>query len=352
MTWPIPIPEEQVHFLQNIQRLLAEGSFVASYKFALIHALADLAVVKGDDSGAPLDIDTKDIAKKFIELYWQQCRPFVLGDESTGLILQQNTGRQAAIISNIVQTQQECGSSLFRFKQTAMDRWSVLMDEVDQIVRTMPLWKLQTVGDERLDFLYENLDRGTRITLKPGVAYCLRTFYELIRDLIEGAWVRFVQRVNSNGLGNVVDLATFLFGQERSSLAAFRPILMDVQRGKCLYCQKLLPAESHVDHFIPWSRYPADLGHNFVLAHEGCNSAKSDAVAAENHLAAWVARNREHELEFQERLIEAALPFDAGATTQVAKWVYQQTEKAKGQVWVEKRTLKALSPDWPQCFVA
>ena len=35
----------------------------------------------------------------------------------------------------------------------------------------MPLWKLQTVGDERLDFLYDNVDRGTIVTLKPGVAY-------------------------------------------------------------------------------------------------------------------------------------------------------------------------------------
>jgi hypothetical protein len=44
MTRPIPTPEEQVQFLRNIQRLLAEGPFVASYKFALVHALADLAV--------------------------------------------------------------------------------------------------------------------------------------------------------------------------------------------------------------------------------------------------------------------------------------------------------------------
>ncbi len=50
----------------------------------------------------------------------------------------------------------------------------------------MPLWKLQTVGNERLEFLYENVDRGNRITLKPGVAYCFRAFYELVRDLIEG----------------------------------------------------------------------------------------------------------------------------------------------------------------------
>lgn len=352
MTWQIPAPEEQVQFLRNIQRLLSEGLFVASYKFALIHALADLAVVKGDDSGAPLDIDTKDIAEKFIELYWQQARPFVVGTESTGLVLQQNTGRQAAIISQIKQAQDECGSSLFRLKRTAVDRWSGLINEVDQVVRAMPLWKLQTVGDDRLDFLYENLDRGNRITLKPGVAYCLRAFYELLRDLIEGAWVRFVQRVNSACLGNVVDLGTFLFGQERASLDAFRPILLDVQHGNCFYCKKPLPRESPVDHFIPWSRYPADLGHNFVLAHDRCNSDKSDAVAAETHLTAWVKRNRDHENELQERLAAAALPFDGKATIQVAKWVYRQTEEAKGQVWVEKRTLIPLGLDWMLCFVA
>ncbi len=58
MTWTIPTPEEQVKFLRNIQRLLAEGLFVASYKFALLHALADLAVLKGDDTGGVVNPDT------------------------------------------------------------------------------------------------------------------------------------------------------------------------------------------------------------------------------------------------------------------------------------------------------
>ena len=35
-----------------------------------------------------------------------------------------------------------------------------------------------------------------------------------------------------------------------------------------------------VDHFIPWRRYPLDLGHNFVLAHSACNSSKGDRLAA------------------------------------------------------------------------
>ena len=53
MSWPPPTPEEQVLFLRNLQRLLVEGQFVASYKFALLHAMADLCVLQGDDSGSP-----------------------------------------------------------------------------------------------------------------------------------------------------------------------------------------------------------------------------------------------------------------------------------------------------------
>jgi 5-methylcytosine-specific restriction endonuclease McrA len=352
MTWPIPTPEEQVQFLRNVQRLLAEGSFVASYKYALIHALADLVVEKGEDSGAPLDLNTKDIAAKFVELYWRQCLPFQVGGTASSLVLQQNTGKQASIITQIMQSQEKCGASLFRLKQVDSDRWSKLVKEVDQVVRTMPLWKLQTVGDERLDFLYENLDGANQITLKPGVAYCLRAYYGLLRDLIQGAWVRFVQKLNASRLGNITDLGSFLFGQERASLDVYRPILMDVQKGTCLYCQKQLSRKMQVDHFIPWSRYSTDLGHNFVLAHDHCNKAKSDYLAAEKHLAAWAERNHLHQEELQCRLQEALLPCDPSAAIQIAKWVYQQTDKANGQVWVTEKVLQHLSPAWPQCLSA
>lgn len=223
MTPSVPTPEEQVLFLRNIQRLLAEGLFTASYKFALLHALADLAVLKGDDSGAPLDLDTNDIAEQYVELYWRQCRPFQIGGESTGLVLKQNTDRQATIIGQIITVQERFGGSLFRLKQFDLPQWSKLVTKVRRIVCEMPLDRLQTVGDERLNFLYDIVDGGIRITLKPGVAYCLRVFYELLRDLIQGAWVRFVQKINANRLGNLTDLGTFLFGQERNVPGSFPP---------------------------------------------------------------------------------------------------------------------------------
>jgi hypothetical protein len=42
-----PTPDEQIQFLVKLQRLLDEGLFVASYKFALLLALADLSIEAG-----------------------------------------------------------------------------------------------------------------------------------------------------------------------------------------------------------------------------------------------------------------------------------------------------------------
>jgi hypothetical protein len=156
-----PGPEAQIQFLRNVQRLFDEGSFVASYKFALLHALVDLAVIYGDDSGAPLVLRTRDIAAQMIELYWQQALPFPTMANASDPILRQNTGRQATIISVLVAAHAECEGVLTRLKLNTT-AWDRLVTRVDQTLREMPLWKLQTVGDERLEFLYENVDRGTR----------------------------------------------------------------------------------------------------------------------------------------------------------------------------------------------
>lgn len=353
MTVAPPTPEEQVLFLRNIQRLLVEGQFTASYKFALLHTIADLCVLKGDDSGAALDLDVRDIAEKFIEIYWQQCRPFQLGGQSTGIVLQQNTGKQAAVISKIIKAQLDFGGSLARLKLTAPDLWQSLTGTVKQVVNQMPLWKLQTVGSERLDFLYDNLDTTTtRITLKPGVAFCFRAFYGLMRDLIQGAWVRFVQKLNAHDLGNLADLGTFLFDQERSSLDAYKYVLIDVQDRQCFYCHKDLKQSMDVDHFIPWSRYPTDLGHNFVLAHPRCNNAKSDYLAAEQHLQSWAERNRSRSAEMVERLSDAGLPSDSSASLRITEWAYEQVEKANGQVWVTNAVFQHLQPGWRGLLVA
>jgi len=170
--------------------------------------------------------------------------------------------------------------------------WSRVMRQVSMVVQVMPLWKLQTVGKERLDLLYENADRGRTIELHSGVAFCFRKFHALIVDLVRGAWVHYVPEQNLDILGEATDLNDFLFGSERAVLSMARPALMKIQHGQCFYCNAALtPANTQVDHFVPWARYPVDLGHNFVLADSRCNAQKGDRLPAYDHLASWVERN-------------------------------------------------------------
>ncbi len=44
MSHPVPSAREQLDFIQKLRRLMDEGSFVATYKYALLHAIADLCV--------------------------------------------------------------------------------------------------------------------------------------------------------------------------------------------------------------------------------------------------------------------------------------------------------------------
>ena len=77
-----PTSDEQIQFLVKLQRLVDEGQFTASYKFALLLALADFSIEAGDDSGGSLPITTEQIAGKFIQYYWRQAAPYVAPAEA------------------------------------------------------------------------------------------------------------------------------------------------------------------------------------------------------------------------------------------------------------------------------
>jgi 5-methylcytosine-specific restriction endonuclease McrA len=342
-----PPPQEQIQFLTNLQRLLAEGQFTATYKYALLMALADLAVEQGDDSGAPLRIATRAIAEKFIEYYWRQAVPYATS--AAALVLRQNTDRQAAVIRHIEAARQQFDGSLPAIMRYPLS-WHGLVGAVDQVIRVMPLWKLQRVGREVLDFLYPNTGRGSHIELRPGIAFCFRQFHTLVQDMVHGAWLRDVRALNTELLGEATDLREFLFGGERAVLAAVRPVLIDLQAGRCFYCgDRLYPERTEVDHFIPWSRYAADLGHNFVLADSKCNNRKRDRIPAVEHLARWTERNARSGGEIAGALRDQ-LPVDVGCSIRVAQWAYAQTEAANGLTWVRREELEPLRAEWRVYF--
>lgn len=148
--------------------------------------------------------------------------------------------------------------------------------------------------------------------------------------MVREAWVRYVRRFNPTTLGTTTDLQEILFGSERTPLKDFVPILTEIQKDNCFYCSGRMKGESvHVDHFIPWSRYPIDLGHNFVLAHARlCNAKKSDRIASIEHLNSWMGRNSEHgstlAIEFDRHQIIHDLP----TSFKFARWTYSQIESS------------------------
>ena len=107
-------PEFQLAFLNKIQRLFAEGDFTASYKYALLIAIADIAVESGQDDDRPLTIPHRSLGEKFIELYWQQSAPF-----RDGSVLIQNNGVQAAVISHIAQFRSQTQASTVHAARSA-----------------------------------------------------------------------------------------------------------------------------------------------------------------------------------------------------------------------------------------
>jgi len=339
-----PTSDEQIRFMVNIQRLLEEGLFTASYKFALLLALAVLSIEQGDDSGEPLQLTIDAIAQKFVQYYWRQVVPYATPGEAT--ILQQNTDRQAAIVNLVREARAWYGGSLTAAMRD-LAGWRRLVRKVARIVREMPLWRLQRIGAEQLNFLYENQGDGGVIRLLPGIAYCFRKFHALISDLVQGAWVRYVRQQNLTLIGETADLQEFLFGSERNNLATVRPVLLDLQHGRCFYCNRGVVGETaHVDHFVAWVRYPVDLAHNFVLADSRCNGKKRDRLPACEHLAAWTERNAQYGAQLCDALSQRGIVGELATSNRVAQWAYAQTEAAHGLTWLRADEMVPLAAAW------
>ena len=339
-------PETQIQFLSNLQRLLAEGSFVSTYKYALLLALADLCVESGRDDDTPLEIPTHRIGEKFAEYYWRQCAPYLpTGGDDAG-VLKQNTGEPPRIIRLLQELRRTYEDSLVNLRRDEK-AWKQTVTQVAAQIRKMPLWKLQTVGAQKLDFLYDNVGSDSSITLKPGVGFCFRKHYPLVVDLVKGAWAQYIRRYNANRLAEKTDLHEFLFGSERTNLDAVRPIVREFQSGVCFYCHRPLKEEAgHVDHFIPWARYPVDLGHNFVLAHAMCNEWKSDRLPAAQHLNAWVEHNRNCGRDKSREFERRGVIHDLVTSVRIIDWAYKQTCEFKGLTWLRAKELEPLPADW------
>jgi 5-methylcytosine-specific restriction endonuclease McrA len=342
-----PTAEEQLRFLSKIQRIFAEGEFTATYKFALLISLVEIAIeVPSLSERSTLEVSVRSIATKFIELYWRQSFEFVAGRPGTSRgVLAQNLGDQASVVSAIRKFRVGAGPEARSLALARrMPSFSNLVSDVAAVVSAQPLKYLQNFGGSTDEFLYERGRRGF-VVLRPGVAHCLRRFQPLIQQLARSHWVDHIKsnRRNSGVIGESSDLESFLFSVSRTALVEYGALLRRLTGASCFYCRRTLSDEMDVDHFIPFALYPRDLAHNFVLAHPACNRSKSDSLAAYDHLARWLERNDRWSNGIAEISEESGLVHDVAAMREIGNWSYCAGSDAGGVAWVRRGNYEPIS---------
>lgn len=344
-----PSAADQLLFLSRVQRLLDSGRFSATYKFALFLALAELAVERGEDTDARIRIPLEVIADRFLRLYWKQAAPYpTTGSDA---VLRQNSGKNAAIINKIANAHKSLGLSLGEAQRRP--GWLRLLRDARRIVVKMPLMKLQTIGRDgtatRAEcFLYPNAMPDDEIELLPGVAFCLRRFFPLLQGMVRAKWLSWVQAQNKDILGSVQDLESFMFGASRTETRGLRAALFEIQGGRCFYQprRRLDVKTAHIDHFIPWAKYPCDAVANLVLASPRANADKKDHLAAAAYLGRWRNRNEAHGDRLAAVAGAASVEVGTSAVERVAAWAYGIHEGIGGLVWHASDGLVRLDPTW------
>mgnify|MGYP006289261905 CR=1 FL=1 len=321
---PLRRPEDgPIALAEKVLTLLDEGTFVATYKYAVLLGLIDLCMENTSRTGeAPEMVTTRPLAEKVLEIYWPQSVPFHVEQFAEPTVLTQNRGApdtQAAILREIIAFRRERApdpsAPLPRARKAAPEAFDDLVQSVEWKLIQMPLPRVQYFGQTHDEFLYSidwNRDvrmgavsayqRGeespfdNRIHLQPNVGEQLVLLNGLLRPLIHRQWAAMVAQMNELEESR---LEEFLFGARRIPLDPVRSGLRELQDDRCFYCEDRLGNSGgrrpEVDHFIPWSRYPNNAIENLVVAHERCNSRKRDFLAAPEHLGRWRSRFKDEE---------------------------------------------------------
>ncbi len=270
------------------------------------------------------------------------------------------TGRKSAIPDHIRRFREasapDSSAPRWEARRAAPAAYDQLLRQVESTLIRQPLPRLQTTQTSRA-LLYDiawdsSISQSTikryqdgdslffdnRILLQPSVGEHLLALNTLLRPLIQRQWATMVAKLNALEESQI---DSYLFGASRIATARVRVGLWDLQDRRCFYCDRRVnePARGHVDHFVPWSRYPDDSLDNFVFSDERCNGDKSASLAAALHLQRWSRRLRSGTPEFvtmQDLASQTQWERNAGRSLNVARGIYLRLPD-DARLWLQAR---------------
>ena len=306
-------PIDPVTLAEKIIGLLDSSKYVATYKWAALDAIIQIASESVEDSGeAPSYISAKKVGTRVMEIYWRQAVPFTADETGKPIFLRQsNLGKNLDIPQIIAEYRKTMSltaknDSLDKARQLDPSGIGKLEREIQARVIGQPLSKLQRFGngakssEDRFLFDFSWKDEESfgkihkegfddSIRFLPGVAQGLLRIQSLLRPYLENLWIQKVADQNRD-ITDAASLEDFLFGAERTTHTKIRPYLVKLQSNKCFYCENTFTGQIEVDHFLSFSKHRNESLDNLVASCRTCNGAKSDSYVSVRHLTKWTAR--------------------------------------------------------------
>ena len=345
-----------IAFAEKLMTVLAYGRKAATYKYAVLLGLIDVCREQSSiDGRAPRNVRVVDLAEKVVELYWPHTVPFLA---ESGTLLRQNIGgRQAEVVQLISRFREtrvrDATATRNRSRLRRPEDYHQLVREVEWKLAEMPLPRLQRVGDKldpfvyrigwdeavrRSDYFAAGSDRSVHF-LGDASDHLVR-LATLLRPVVQSEWARLVAWFNREAVPDA-QLEEFLFGVDRSSMAAIQGDLRELQDGRCFYCTERISARAQIDHFVPWARHPDDGIENLVATDRSCNGAKRDHLAAAEHVDRWVQRVQRHKSDLAEIAERAQWVRHPDRSLAVARSIYLRMPE-DAQLWKEAREFVAV----------
>lgn len=331
--------------------LLDEANVTATYKPALLMSIIDCATEMGEADSIPVS----RLAERVTELYWPQ----TIAYPTTGVVLSQNQGSQAKAVRAILEFRAKSGVSSRtiseRFRQGK--DWERLIRRVELSLAEMPIPRLQIPFEP---FLYNfdwpwakkggwrtgAYDQSPRvIRLYPGVAQSLISLGPLLRPFIMRWWSEKAAAINPEveEAASMLNFEQFMFGRDRVALDRIAEGLLDLQAGRCFYCETSIGKNREIDHFVPWSQSGDDGLFNLVAACSKCNNSKRSILAGPDFLEAVIDRNQSWASDIASMATERAWPADRNRSNRITRAAYLNSPGER-PLWLGRGTEPERGP--------
>ena len=292
----------------------------ASYKFATVYVLSSLisSSTKNIEQNKPVILDQKDIAKEYLQLFWDtylihDIEHFIptrirVGDES-------NKRKQSEIMQLVNNLWDDYSSHT---KSNDKIRFEKFLGEINKIsplqiklektlkkvysnMRKMPLFYMKMEG-----ILYD-FDSSGDLVINKEAANAVILTYPLIKYTSMIELTKYLERVNQSknikpGIMSILFYISSNLKTRRPGIPLVcRELIEEFHSSEfeiiCSSCHEPIYSNSALDHTIPWIKIRSHDIWNLHPTHSSCNGSKNDNPPHDEQIRIVQSRN-ERMLEY------------------------------------------------------